>query len=196
MLLAQIPKLPHGRLVAGENGQADLFNAVLPFIASVVVDAQIAAEADEVELIDEFALPAAVMGRGKNRIIRRFRPFNTVGAAQDVDGRMLIAVFVVVDGVVQRDKFIAVAEDLDGAGAEVPVGNRQIRCEDRPTVFDKGQARRSSYPICPDATPRPASTTSSLEQSSRMPLTSRKVSMTYMPIRLLPSTKAWLEISE
>ena len=34
------------------------------------------------------------------------------------------------------------------------------------------------------------------DTGSRMPLTSRKVSMTYMPIRLLPSTKAWLEISE
>ncbi len=39
------------------------------------------------------------------------------------------------------------------------------------------------------------SITSSLVQSNRIPLTSRKVSITYIPMRLLPSTKAWLEMS-
>lgn len=56
--------------------------------------------------------------------------------------------------------------------------------------------KSSSYFILPEATPSPASTTASLVQSMCMPLTSRNVSMTYMLMRLLPSTNAWLEISE
>ena len=49
--------------------------------------------------------------------------------------------------------------------------------------------------IVPEATDNPASTTSSLVHSMCIPFTSRNVSITYIPMRLLPSTKAWLEMS-
>ena len=52
------------------------------------------------------------------------------------------------------------------------------------------EVNSGSYPIAPLATASPTSTISSLVHSNLMPLTSKKVSMTYIPIRLFPSTKA------
>ncbi len=53
-------------------------------------------------------------------------------------------------------------------------------------------SRSLSYDIEPSARASPARTISSSVHSSLMPLTSKNVSITYMPIRLLPSRKEWL----
>ena len=65
-----------------------------------------------------------------------------------------------------------------------------VICEIRVSC-SRTQASSSSYPISPAATPRSVRTTSLLVKSMRMPLTSRKVSITYIPMHLLPSTKAY-----
>ena len=52
---------------------------------------------------------------------------------------------------------------------------------------------KSSYCIFPSAKRNPASTTSSSVTSNGIPFTSKKVSNTYIPIRLFPSTNAWLD---
>ena len=64
-----------------------------------------------------------------------------------------------------------------------------VICEIRVSC-SRTHASSSSYPISPAATPRPVRNALSLVQFMRMQLTSRKVSITYIPMRLLPSTKA------
>ena len=63
-------------------------------------------------------------------------------------------------------------------------------------LFSRTHSSCSSYFISQEATASLTCTTSSTFGKIRLPLTSRKVNIMYMPMRLLPFKKTWLEIKE